>query len=149
MQLDKFRAASFEQRTDTVKVDALSEWFAGDPVWKVRGLSTSELLKCNTAGDRQKNLMTAVEAVAGGQGKDRVTATRQILGIEGSQDSDMAKRLEMLTIASVEPKIELSDAVKLGNYFPAEFMLLTSTIMRLTAEGADSVKPKPSGKTQK
>ncbi len=130
-------------------VEALSEFFEGKAQWKVRGLTTAELLKCNAAAEKQKSLISAVEAVAGSVGKDKIAATQKLLGLDGTIDADMAKRLEMLVCGSVDPEITLDVAVKLGEYFPVEFMQLTNEIMKLTSDGADTVKQKPSGKTQK
>lgn len=149
MQLDAFLSATFAHRESTVRVEGLADFFDEEPEWIVRGMSAGELLKCNSASETQKNLATAIEALAGSVGKDKVPATRKLLGLEGVADAEMAKRLEMLVIGSVKPEIGLDAAVKLGHSFPVEFMQLTNEIMKLTSEGADTVKRKPSGKTPK
>lgn len=144
-----FMQASLSHRQSTVAVGALSTWFDGKAEWVVRGLSATELLAANAASEKQKNLAAAVEAIAGSVGKDKIPATQKLLGIVGQTDAEMAKRLELLVSGSVSPEITLDIAVKLADNFPVEFMQLTNEILKLTSEGADVLKPKPSGKTQK
>jgi len=141
--------ATLTHRTETVRVEALSAFFDGDPEWKVRGLSAGELLQCNSAAERQNNISEALEAVVSAVGKQKIEPMQRLLGLMGKHEGETAKRLEMLTLGSLEPQIELNVAVRVAEFYPLEFMQLTNTIGKLTSEGADPVKRKPSGKTQK
>jgi hypothetical protein len=72
-----------------------------------------------------------------------VADARKALGLAGKETpGEIAKRLEMLAMASVEPAISLQVAVKLAENFPVEFYQLTNEITELTGMGFDLVKPK-------
>ena len=138
---DRFDATKFEPRTAEVRVEALAQFFdeGEEPVWKVRGMSASELYKTAEARNRQESTVAIVKAIA--NNVDQVTAVRKALGLTAETPGEIVKRLEMLVLASVAPKIELPTAVRLAEHFPVEFMLLTNQITELTGRGADVVKP--------
>lgn len=138
---ERFRAAKLEHRTERVEVEALAPFF-GDgeaPAWLVRGLSAVELHRCTEASRRQSTIESIVKAMA--TQADQVAAVRKALGLAQDTPGEIAKRLEMLVLGSVEPKVELPDAVKLAESFPIEFMVLTNKITELTGKGADLAKP--------
>ena len=139
--LDRFERAKFAPRQQNVPVEALADFFAeGEaPVWVVRGLSANELHRAMEAATRQKSVEAVVRAIAAGG--DQVQAVRQALGLTADTPGEIAKRLEMLVMGSVAPKIELPAAVKLAEAFPVEFLSLTNTITELTGKGSDLVKP--------
>ena len=139
--LDRFERAKFAPRQQNVPVEALADFFAeGEaPVWVVRGLSANELHRAMEAATRQKSVEAVVRAIAAGG--DQVQAVRQALGLTADTPGEIAKRLEMLVMGSVAPKLELPTAVKLAEAFPVEFLSLTNTITELTGKGSDLVKP--------
>jgi hypothetical protein len=158
MELDTqaFMRESFTPRQEAVVVEALRPWFKDlpekeSPTWTVRGVTAAELAIAHEAATRQKNVGAAIEAVATAVGnKDKVASIQDVLGIKPQETpADTAKRLELLTMGSVDPQIDLTLAVRLAENFPIEFMLLTNTITKLTGMGAEVGKPKPSGKTRK
>ena len=138
---DRFDATKFEPRTGEVRVDALVDFFEDgeEPLWKVRGMSATELYKTAEARNRQESTVAIVKAIA--NNVDQVTAVRKALGLTSDVPGEIVKRLEMIVIASVAPKIELPTAVKLAENFPIEFMLITNQITELTGRGSDTVKP--------
>lgn len=140
-----FLNAQFEQRTNSLKLPALATWFDGDPVWVVRGLTSSELAKTLDAANRQKSIDAIIKSIA--QNENMIDELRQTLGISDDTPQDIIKRLEQLTVASVEPKIDFSVAVKLAETFPIEFYQLTNAIVMLTGMGMDLKKSPPSGTT--
>ena len=139
--LERFERAKFAPRQQNVPVEALADFFAeGEaPVWVVRGLSANELHRAMEAATRQKSVEAVVRAIAAGG--DQVQAVRQALGLTADTPGEIAKRLEMLVMGSVAPKLELPTAVKLAEAFPVEFLSLTNTITELTGKGSDLVKP--------
>ena len=139
--LDRFERAKFAPRQQNVPVEALADFFAeGEaPVWVVRGLSANELHRAMEAATRQKSVEAVVRAIAAGG--DQVQAVRQALGLTADTPGEIAKRLEMLVMGSVAPKLELPLAVKMAEAFPVEFLSLTNTITELTGKGSDLVKP--------
>lgn len=140
-QAERFERAQFEPRRETVPVEALAAFFdEGEPaVWQVRGLSSSELHRALEAGKRQGSIETIVRAIA--SGGNQADAVRAALGLTKDTPGEIAKRLEMLVMGSLAPKIELPAAVKLAEAFPIEFLSLTNTISELTGKGFDLVKP--------
>ena len=139
--LERFERSKFAFRQQSVPVEALADFFAEgeSPVWVVRGLSANELHRAMEAATRQKSVEAVVRAIAAGG--DQVQAVRQALGLTADTPGEIAKRLEMLVMGSVAPKIELPAAVKLAEAFPVEFLSLTNTITELTGKGSDLVKP--------
>jgi hypothetical protein len=138
---DRFEQAKLMPRTRTVSVEALAPFFddGEKPEWTVRGLTANELHRALEAGKRQGSVEAIVAALA--TKADQAEAIRKAIGLTADTPGEMAKRLEMLTLASVAPRIELPIAVKLAEAFPIEFLTLTNTISELTGQGADVVKP--------
>jgi hypothetical protein len=130
-----------------VTVEALAPFFdAGEsPVWEVRGLSASELHHALEAGKRQGSIEAIVKAIA--SGGDQAQAVRKAIGLTKDTPGEIAKRLEMLVLGSVSPKIELPAAVKLAENYPIEFLQLTNEISELTGKGADLGKPAAASQT--
>lgn len=137
-------ATKFEARTESIKVPALSDFFGdADPVWIVRGLTASELARTIEASNKQKSIDQVIKAI--GQNDTSIAELREALGISDDTPQDIAKRLEQLVIASVEPKIDITNAVKLAECFPIEFYQITNAVVMLTGLGMDVKKLQPSG----
>lgn len=138
---EKFQQTRFAPRQAAVPVDALAAFFdEGEaPVWTVRGLTATELHRALDAGKRQGSVQAIVEALA--RSGDQAQAVRRALGLTADTPGEIAKRIEMLVMGSVQPKIEQPAAVKLAEAFPIEFLALTNEISTLTGQGADVVKP--------
>lgn len=138
---EKFQQTRFAPRQATIPVDALAAFFdEGEaPVWTVRGLTAAELHRALEAGKRQGSVQAIVEALA--KTGDQAKAVRAALGLDASAPGEITKRLEMLTLGSVRPVIDLPTAVKLAEHFPIEFLSLTNEISALTGQGSDVVKP--------
>jgi hypothetical protein len=148
MAFDKkrFLKTSFESRSEAVPVPDLKDYFeeGTDPVWIVRGLTGHELGKVNEAEERNRNLIAIVDALVSARVQDKAEGIKKLIGLDNTTPSDIAKRLEMLVIGSVDPSIDLELSVKLCTNFPVEFLQLTNTITKLTGQGAQ-VKKKQSG----
>ena len=138
---DQFMQAKLEPRRAKIAVPALASWFGeGEvPEWEVRGLTANELNMAMEAKARRDSVDNIVKALT--ESGDQVKAIREAIGLTKSAQGEVVKRLEMLTIASVVPKIDLPVAVKLAEAFPIEFLTLTNEITRLTGQGHDVVKP--------
>jgi hypothetical protein len=146
-----FLRTKFERRTGEVPIEALKEFFEkGErPVWKVQSLTGQELGAANAAAERSQNLSAIVEAVQG-RYKDKVKAFKGMLGLTDDMPVDVAKRIEMILVGSVEPDLQneggLDLALKILEAFPIEFYLITNEITKLTGQGHIVGKPRPSGK---
>jgi hypothetical protein len=145
--VERFERARFEPRRERVPVEALATFFGEgeDPVWEVRGISSAELHRALEASRRQGSVESIVKAIAANG--DQALAVRKALGLTNDTPGEIAKRLEMLVLGSVAPKIELPAAVKLAEAFPIEFLSLTNKISELTGKGADLVKPAAASQT--
>lgn len=138
---EKFEAAKFEARKRRVSVSALAVFFDDNesPEWEVRGLTASELHRAMEASRKQGTIESIVKAIAATG--DQSAAIRKALGLSGDTPGEIAKRLEMLVMGSVNPVVTLPQAVKLAEAFPIEFLQLTNEITELTGQGYELVKP--------
>lgn len=142
----RFLKTTFEPRSEAISVPDLRDFFkeGADPAWVVRGLTGHELGKINEAEERNRNLIAIMEALVSPKVEDKAEGIKRLIGLDDTTPSDIARRLEMLVLGSVDPVIDLELSVKLCTHFPVEFMQLTNTITRLTGQGAQ-VKKKQSG----
>ena len=140
-----FINAEFVQRTEAVNVPGLAKWFTGEPLWVVRGLTASELSKTLDSSNRQRSIDSIIKSIA--QNESVVNELRQTLGLTNDTPQDIVKRLEQLTIASIDPVIDFTVAVRLAESFPIEFYQLTNAIIALTGMGMDLKKSPTSGET--
>jgi hypothetical protein len=148
-----FMKAKLEARTDAVSVPGLVHFFeeGTDPVWIVRGLTGVELARASDAGGRSKRLEALISALSSKMlDKTKVATVRSAFGLSDDDvPEEMAKRMEMLVTGSVDPKIDLSVAVRLAESYPIEFYELTNKITILTGQGAIDVgKQQPFGNAQ-
>lgn len=146
----KFQKTKFTARIEGVPVPDLKEFFQeGEAaVWKVRGLTGQEVGRAAEASDRSKTLAAIVEGLTAEASRDRTAAVKGLLGLGGDTPADIAKRIEHLVIASVDPKCTVDLAVRLCEVFPVEFYEITNRIMLLTGKGQMPGKRQPSGATE-
>ena len=149
---DGFYKADFKFREERLELPALKEWFAeGEaPAFIVRGLSASELARCEDSKARSRAIGAIMEAVSQpGPQAEQIAELRRTLGLSDDTPAETRKRVEMLTYGSVEPKLDQTVVVKLAETFPIEFYMLTNLITKLTGQGAESQgKSKPSGEME-
>lgn len=141
-----FMKSEFSPRMEDVPVPDLIIFFkeGTKPVWKVRNLSGHEMGKVNEAAARNQSIAAIIDGIVSAVDKDKVDAIKLSLGLDDSTPMDIARRLEMLVIGSVDPKIDQETAVKLCTHYPVEFFQITQVITRLTGQGSE-IKKKRSG----
>ncbi len=146
----RFMTTRFQAREVDVPVPALAEWFGegADPAWKVRGLSGQELGRAKEAAARNRSIAAIVEGLASGADREKTAAMRQLLGIDETPQ-DIAQRIHMLEIGSVDPTCDTELALKVCEVYPVEFYTLTNKITELTGRGHEPGKSTPSGATGK
>ncbi|MFW9899903.1 MAG: hypothetical protein ACFFDY_01290 [Candidatus Thorarchaeota archaeon] len=150
--VNKFQNAKFIERIESVKMEVLRDYFdpKEDPIFKVRNLTGEELGRVNQAVQKNKNVAAILDGLLSNIDRDKIEAIKQTIGTSDAKvPDDIARRLEMIQLGSVDPKVDLSLAKKLCRCFPIEFYDLTNAITRLTGLGSELGKAKPSGKTQK
>ena len=133
-----FLDAKLVPRTEDIKVPDLKPFFdkKDELVWKVRGLTGKELGRANEAVVRNKNIAAILDGLVSSQNSKKTDAVRKLIGnVENDTPEDIAKRLEMLVLGSVEPACDLDLALKLCTAFPVEFFQLTNAITTLTGKG--------------
>lgn len=147
----KFLKTKFTPRTEDVPVPDLQPFFpeGAKAVWKVRGLTGQEIGRASEAADRNKTIGAIMEGLTAEAAKDKVEAVKNLLGIGGNTPADIAKRLEHMTVGSVDPPCTLDLAVRVCETFPIEFYQITNKIMELTGRGQVPGKQPPSGETPK
>lgn len=143
--IQKFETADFKFREKRVPVPDLKPFFNGDdPVWTVRNLTGAELALVRDSVQRAKDLESIIDALAKGSGKDKVDAIREAMGITGDSD-DYIRRLTVLELGTVSPKIQRKHAVKLSEAHGVLFTSLTNEIYQLSGQGKSLGEPIASG----
>lgn len=149
--LKKFSATNFVPRTASVPVPDMAAFFGDDPkkaVWKIRGLTGQEVGKCRETVEKNKKLSAVLEGIASEVPTKVKSAISDFVGGDRVAD-EVARRMEMVAIGSVDPKIDMEIAIKLCKVYPIEFWTIASRIDQLTAAGHIPGKARPSGKTPK
>ena len=148
---NKFMKENLAPKTEKIEVQNLSEFFSKDetPEFEVRALTGSELIRTNEAAETNKNLSAIVQALATGTQQGKTEALKELAGVSDDVPAELARRIEILMFGCVKPEVDRQFAVKMAEFYPADFVIITNRIRVLTAQGADMVKPKPSGKTAK
>ena len=148
MNLDKYRNARRSPRTEQVKVPQMADYFkGGKPLFTVRGLTAAELGRCKEAAQRNRDTAALAGALIAGDANAKAAALKELA--QGPEvPDDICQRHEMLALGCIEPTLQQSDAVLLGEDFPTEFYQLTNIILKLTGAGRVLGKPSASGKTQ-
>jgi len=145
----KFLKTKFTPRTADVPVPEMRDFFpeGAMPVWKVRGLTGQELGRAAEAADRNKNMVAILEGLVADSAKDKAEAIKELLGIGGVAAPDIAKRIEHMSIGSVDPPCAPDLAVRICEVYPIEFFQITNKIVELTGRGQTPGKQTPSGAT--
>ena len=129
---------SFEQRTQKVPMKNLASWF-GDPDGKcefeVKALNSHEMaLVQRTAEDAAVLRQTASMLASVNNAKAK--ELESTLGISAIDTPDsLAKRLKLVQLGLISPKLSTPEVVKLAEVRWAEFTILSNVITELSGEG--------------
>lgn len=143
-------AAKLGYREGVVKVPELAAWFDGkdDPAWTVRNMTGKELGRVNEAVAKHRNIQAVVEKLVSKSPKKIADGVENLL-VGADTPEDIAKRIDMLIIGSVDPICDLQMALKLCEGFGVVFYSLTNKILELTGSGHIVGGQKPSGNKKK
>lgn len=146
----KFLQTQLVPREETVPVPDMKDFFpeGEKPEWKVRGLTGVELARSNEAVARNKDIAAILEGLISQNNQAKIDSVKQLIGTDDKVPNDIAKRIELFIIGSVEA-VDIDIANKICTAFPVEFFEITNKITVLTGQGHVPGKPKPSGETQK
>lgn len=149
---EKFLSSNLVAREMEVDVPDLKDWFddGEKPVWKIKGLSGYELGRAEEAAQKNLKIRDIIEGILSQSSKKRVDAVKELAGVaEDRVPQDIAKRMEMLILGSIDPQCDYQLAGRICKDFPIEFYDITNKISQLTGQGHIPGKAAPSGKTKK
>lgn len=161
MAFDKkaFISAKFEPRTMDYPVPGLKLFFDnGDKaVWKIRSLTGSEIGRADEAVQNEGFTAKILEAVTSMNSSEVAAQVKELMGRSGDKPQSIKKRIYHLIYGSVEPclinektgEANYEIAVNLCENYPIIFLELTNEILRLSGQGFEPGKSKPSGETKK
>jgi hypothetical protein len=132
----EFDQAKLTYRIIGVPVPGMKEWFDGDPIWHVRGLTGNELGRCQEMSESRKSLTEIIQDIL--VKKNDESTTDYI-------PKENALRIEYLMVGSVDPECDQDLAIKINESYPIEFRILTAKILELTGQGQTVGKQTPSG----
>jgi hypothetical protein len=136
--LQKFNDAKFVPRTDKVPVPALAKFFpkGEKPVITIRGLTGEEFARVREAQEKNRNIVAVLEALAGSGADEKVQALRETLGLDSDHvPDDLARRVEQLSVGSVDPVLDAQAAAKIFRVWPVVGFDLTNRITMLSGQG--------------
>jgi len=146
--LEGFRQTTFKPRESVMTLDAFKKVGLGDGKIKVRGLTALDIAKADEESQIKKAKIASnmITQLAGGSSKEKVAVLLEGVGISDNVPELLAKRHAHVVMGVVEPKLDLSDVVKMGDTFPIEFSQIANKILELTGLGQQAeVKLQPSG----
>ena len=147
--LKGFTKTKFKTRTMPVPVmsKALCHFFkeTDKKEFTVKGLTGEEMGRCETAHTRMKTILTGLEALIG-SGADNVKAIKDLLSLGGDDiETDVARRIEILCLGCVKPKLDIQAAAKITRVAPVDAKNLTNHILALSGQGMIPGGPQSSG----
>ena len=143
----RLNGAIFKPRTEKVLVQDLADWFDGEPIWEVRGLTGPEIAKAKEASDKNNIATKIIEALNKQNQKDKADAAMKLMGLGEDTPANVAERIDHLMSASIDPTCDRSTALRLFEHFPMVAYTLTNKILELTGLGSQPGKQKASTAT--
>jgi len=148
--IEKFRSTKFVPREAEIEVSDLKQFFDEDekPVWKLRGLTGSEMAKVNEAVTQNKNVAETLEKIVSNIASDKTEAILEALSLTDNVPDDIVRRIALLKAGSVSPAMTQDLCVRLAEYYPVPFYSLTTKVIELTGHGYEALgEPPASGQT--
>jgi hypothetical protein len=148
----KLQSAKFSDRTSSLVIPPELIKAAGwkkSAKWVVRQLSGEELYEVRAAVDRNKNVEELIAQLVSGSAKEKAKAALETIGVGEQLPDDYVRRLNILRLGSVDPKVDHELAKFVALNFPTLFNCLTDRIQQLTGKGRTLGESSPSGPTQK
>jgi hypothetical protein len=143
----------WEKRTKTIPVPRLKDWTkkGEKPTWKIQSLGTTEIWKAEVAASEEsRNAVEQLsEALAGKDIGEAAEAVKALVGVSADIPQEMAKRIFLLTFASIDPVCDLTTAGIIHEHFPTDFLNITQEILNISGLGSKKKELKNSGTTQK
>ena len=139
--LNRFSQATFALRSRRVpiKESALLHFFGeGEPQEiELRQLDGIELSRCLDAERLNTDIHAVIGALIASESDEKARAIQDLLGIGGKVPNEVAKRIEMLNLGSVDPHFDREASIRICRFFPVEFHQWTNIIQNLSGLGAE------------
>lgn len=133
-----------EARTYTfppAELCGLADYVEGGEGWTVRGLTANEIFKANNLAKAGREVLdTLVDGLTSKQDAEKLRKA-----LMPKDEIETRTRQEQLSIASVDPAIDIRQARAVSEKFPVEFIALTTKILELSGQGAVEKKHENSG----
>ena len=153
LDVKKLQKQRFEKRTKIIPVPRLKDWVknGGDPTWTIESLGTKEIWRAEVAASEEsRNAVTQLsEALAGSDIGEAAEAVKALVGVSTDIPEHLAKRIFLLTYASIDPVCDLTTAGIICDHFPTDFLAITQEILNISGQGSKKKESKPSGATKK
>lgn len=145
--VQKFMGEKWLPREQDVRIPELAPFFPEDaePVFRVRGLTGTELANVQEAAQRNRDVAALVEGVLSPDNAERIAALRDVMGIGDKVPDELAKRMAMVEAGCVSPRLDMPTVVQLFRVLPVDMYNLANTISSLTGAGHVPGKAQPSG----
>lgn len=138
MNIDAFRAETYERRTATVPVPALSKFFpeGSDSELVVQSLTGPEVFRAEERKDSNTAIDVLVRKLVGQDQQEKVDAALGAMGLGGDAlPARLVKAIAFVEFGVREPSLTQADAVRLAEYHIDTFLALFRKIDQLTALG--------------
>ena len=147
----RFMAEKFEPRTIAVPVPELKQWFdkGENPTWTVRGLTGIEIARANEVAAKRSISTAILEGLLTMKATEVKEAVSRLVGRGDDIPEDLAKKVEHLVMASVDPICDEDLALRINKAYPTVFLTLSQNIIILSGQGMSPGKSKPFGKKPK
>jgi hypothetical protein len=143
----------FDKRTKVIPVPRLKDWTknGGDPTWTIQSLGTKEIWKAEVAASEESRNAVAQlsEALAGSDINEAAEKIKSLVGVSADIPQELAKRIFLLTFASIDPVCDLTTAGIIHEHFPTDFLNITQEILNISGLGSKKKESKSSGVTKK
>ena len=153
IDIKKLQSQKWEKRTKVIPVPRLKDW-ANDkkkPTWTIQSLGTTEIWKAEVAASEESR--NAVEqlstALVGKDIGEAAEAVKALVGVSVDIPQEMAKRIFLLTFASIDPVCDLTTAGIIHEHFPTDFLNITQEILNISGQGSKKKESTSSGVTKK
>jgi hypothetical protein len=114
-------------------------------------LGTKEIWKAEVAASEESRNAVAQlsEALAGSDINEAAEQIKSLVGVSADIPQELAKRIFLLTFASIDPVCDLTTAGIIHEHFPTDFLNITQEILNISGLGSKKKESKSSGVTKK
>ena len=106
--VEKFTNTKFVPRIREIPLPGLKSFFPEDekPIFIVRCLEGEELARIRDYVQEYFNISKLVESLIAGNQQEKINAIRETYGISEKVPGDYARRLKLLQVGCIDPKID-------------------------------------------